>query len=496
MKTAIYLRKSRAEEAAETVEDTLKRHKETLLEFAAKNGLIIADIYEEVVSGESLYARPEMLRLLQQVDGGAYDAILCMDIDRLGRGSMSDQGVILETIKRSGTKIITPRKVYDLENEIDEEYTEFETFLARRELSLIKRRMRRGIERSIQDGAYLANAPYGYKKTRDGKQATLEIYEPEAKFVRLIFDWYANGGIGTETIARRLNDMGAKPHRSAAFAKTSILRIIRDRAYIGEVVWGKRKRIRKPDGSSDYIPQPEEKWIVVDGLHPPIIDKDTFQRAQEVLAGRWHPPAHLGVLYNPLSGIMYCGKCGKKLVRRKYASWGATKKRAINFICPTPGCTPYDRMDVVEHAVLDALKARFDEIKARVEQEDTVQRDTTEAAIRAISKEEKAASAQLDRLHDLLEQGVYTTDVFLQRSRLLQSRLEKMAEQKRELQEQAKKSGSPARLIPAFDRLFSSYWAADASEKNRLLKAVVDRIIYSKRHGAEIGEFSLEIFLR
>ena len=94
MNVAMYLRKSRAEELSDTVEETLKRHKETLLEFADKNKLNVKkeDIYEEVISGESLYARPEMLRLLSDVEKEKFEAVLCMDIDRLGRGAMSRLG--------------------------------------------------------------------------------------------------------------------------------------------------------------------------------------------------------------------------------------------------------------------------------------------------------------------------------------------------------------------------------------------------------------------
>lgn len=145
---AIYLRKSRAEELSDTVEDTLRRHKEILLEFAEKNDLQVTKIFEEVVSGDSLYARPQMLCLLSEIEKSSYTAVLCMDIDRLGRGAMSEQGIILETFKANKTKIITPRKIYDLCDEIDEEYTEFETFMARRELKLIKRRMQRGIRKN------------------------------------------------------------------------------------------------------------------------------------------------------------------------------------------------------------------------------------------------------------------------------------------------------------------------------------------------------------
>lgn len=223
MDVAIYLRKSRAEELTDTVEETLRRHHEILTEYAVKNDLNVVRTYEEVVSGESLYARPKMMELLSDVEQGKYEAVLCMDIDRLGRGTMSDQGIILETFKAADTKIITPRKVYDLNNELDEEYTEFETFMARRELKLIKRRMQRGVRKSIEEGGYLANAPYGYRNVMVNKRPTLEINEEEAKFVRLMFDLYVNKGMGCQVIADTVNAMGAKPHRSDRFGRTSVM---------------------------------------------------------------------------------------------------------------------------------------------------------------------------------------------------------------------------------------------------------------------------------
>ena len=182
---AVYLRKSRMEEGLET-EEVLRRHRQGLDACARRHGLDVVDYYPEVVSGESLYGRPEMLRLLEGVEAGRYDAVLCMDLDRLSRGRMRDQGIILDAFKDSGTLIVTPDKVYDLSDEIDDELAEFKTFISRREYKIINKRLRRGLRQSIQDGCYVANAPYGYKKTTIDRRPTLEPYEPEARFVRLI----------------------------------------------------------------------------------------------------------------------------------------------------------------------------------------------------------------------------------------------------------------------------------------------------------------------
>src|SRR5690606_5012481 len=120
MRVAIYLRKSRADLEAEAQGegDSLARHRRTLLDLAKERGYFVADIKEEIVSGERIAARPKMQELLEEVERGEYDAVLCMDLDRLGRGTLDRKSVVLDTFRESGTRIITPRKEYDLTDEI------------------------------------------------------------------------------------------------------------------------------------------------------------------------------------------------------------------------------------------------------------------------------------------------------------------------------------------------------------------------------------------
>ena len=77
-------------------DEVLRKHRAWLEECAERHGLDIVDYYPEVVSGESLYARPQMLQMLEAVEAARYDAVLCMDLDRLSRGRMKDQGIILD----------------------------------------------------------------------------------------------------------------------------------------------------------------------------------------------------------------------------------------------------------------------------------------------------------------------------------------------------------------------------------------------------------------
>ena len=93
----IYLRKSRADLEAEArgEGETLAVHRRRLIELAERRGLPIGEIYAEVLSGDTIADRPEMQRLLRDLERGRWEGVLCYDIDRLGRGDGSVQARIL-----------------------------------------------------------------------------------------------------------------------------------------------------------------------------------------------------------------------------------------------------------------------------------------------------------------------------------------------------------------------------------------------------------------
>ena len=188
-KVAIYLRKSRDEDN-DAKEETLARHEKMLNDYCKRNKLNVVAIYKEVVSGESISNRPEMQRLLEDVDAGLYTGVVCIEIERLSRGNQIDQCEILEVFKKSNTKIYTLQKIYDLsKEEIDEEFFEFSLFMSRREYKIIRRRMERGRAQAMKEGYYTGSiTPYGYTKVKDGRGFVLVADPKEAEIVRLIFE--------------------------------------------------------------------------------------------------------------------------------------------------------------------------------------------------------------------------------------------------------------------------------------------------------------------
>lgn len=165
-KYIMYLRKSQMDRDYDevSVEETLSRHQKILNELCEQRRLFVDQTLKEVVSGESLYGRPEMMKCLELINTGDYSGVVCMDIDRLSRGSGMDSGYIMQVLQINGCKIITPSKTYDLANESDEQFTDMKFLFSRYELKTITKRLIRGREQSVAEGKFMGSVPpFGYE---------------------------------------------------------------------------------------------------------------------------------------------------------------------------------------------------------------------------------------------------------------------------------------------------------------------------------------------
>lgn len=493
MEAGVYLRKSRMEEGMDT-DEVLAHHRKALLDYAAAHSIHIIDIYPEVVSGESLYARPQMLRLLQDVEAGRYDCVLCMDLDRLSRGRMKDQGIILDAFKDSDTLIVTPEKVYNLSDEIDEEYAELKTFMSRREYKIINKRLRRGLQQAIESGCYVANAPYGYKKTWVGRKPTLEPYEPEARFVRMMFELYAQG-FGCVSVARQVNALGARPHRGTEFSRSSVGKILRNPTYVGKIVWNQKRHIKKGAHGSDknvVIYQPREKWTITDGIHPALIDLELYNKVQDIMNGRYSPARYDGTIKSPLAGLVKCANCGQHMQRM-------LMKGGSYLLCTHRGCCASAHAELVEQRILDYLEEALARLTLAAPLPQAG-RDTSalDTALVSAQKALEAAQRQKNRLYELLETGEYDVPTFRERMAAVREKIagleRKCAEAARALEDA--QTADPSALAEKIRTVLDGYTAASAPERNALLKSVVDVAWYRKEKKTKPADFQLDIRLR
>ncbi len=517
-KNLMYLRKSRADRdfINEPIEQTLQRHKARLDAFCASAGVYVDQVLFEVVSADSITERPEMIKLLHLVETGMYDGVVVTDLDRLCRGDSIDQGIVSNTFKYSGTKIITPLKTYDFSDEFDEEYAEFGLMMGRREYRIIKRRLFNGRLDAVREGKYVGgNAPYGYQTYKLDKQKgfSLKIVPDQADVVRLIFDLYVNGtcengvhqDFGSYLIAKKLNAMGYLNQFGKPWNESHITKILGDETYTGKVVFMRRKQKKVVTGGKVKIVEENnsDQKMVCPGLHEAIISESVYMQSLEKKKINYVP--HLRKTYdlqNPFCGIITCGMCGRNLRLRTADKTGRRSLYCHNVNCTCKG----SYIDLVEERFLDSLKKWADgySITSKsCEPDYTIMKGSLSNTVENIEKDIKKTQKQLNNAYDFLEQGVYTLDVFRARSDALNSQLnslnDKLSTANAELVRIKEYEDSKTLLLPRIHSLLNKYDTMENSEqKNQLIKEVVERIEYTKsiRGRTHADAFEIKVFPR
>lgn len=507
-RVAMYLRKSRADLEAEArgEGETLAKHKKALLRTAKEMKLNIIKIREEIVSGESLFHRPEMNELLKEVDRGDYEAVLVMDVDRLGRGNMQEQGLILETFRKSNTKIITPRKTYDLNDEFDEEYSEFEAFMARKELKIINRRLQGGRVRSVEEGNYIGRIPpYGWSIKKEGKSRWLVPHPEQFPVMQMIFEWYTHDDptkrMGAGKISTELNRLGIKSYTGKAWESSTVLGIIKNKVNAGYVEWGKKKHTKTQTGRTVKSRDPKDVISPV-GKHDKYITdemRERFYKAQEILKGRYHIPYQLeNGITNPLAGLVKCAICGASMIYRKYVS------QPPHIMCYKNCSNRSSKFVYVENAILSALKEWLKQYKiewSKHKRPDNsgAELELKQMAVKALTKEAEELEKQKSRLHDFLERGIYDEDTYLERSQSLALRMQETQKAITKAEEDLKAEQSRAKaqqnIIPMIQNTIKLYEKTkDPAKKNALLKNIIHKVEYRKGPNQRLDDFDIELF--
>ena len=470
---ALYLRKSRADQEAEArgEGETLAKHRAALTAYARQRGLTIAREYAELVSGDTIAARPQMQALLTDVKAGMYAGVIVNDVDRLGRGDSIDQEIIKLTFASSHTLIITPSRDIDPANPSDDDMLDFSMFMARMEYKKISARMKQGRARSAAAGSWVSgHAPYGYRCVREGKRVTLEPDPDTAPIVQQIFAWYASGEKGYQAIATTLTEMDLPINGRYVYSRT-VSAILHNPAYIGRTEYGRHVQVSTiEDGRRVKKTVRADPYVVIPDTHPAIIDMDTWQAVQDRAAkSRHRSPVNTNEhLRNPLAGFVYCAECGA-MMSRQYSA-------RIMLRCPRPGCpTCGSYLDAVEDALLDVLSSWCAEYA-----------DAPSAPRRpsplheAVARQLAQVDAQITRAQELVEQGVYSVAEYMARREALDARRIALNAELDKLYVQPPEEAIPA-ILPQIRRVLDAYPRAETAEqKNALLRSVVQKVVYHK----------------
>lgn len=161
--------------------------------------------------------------------------------------------------------------------------------------------------------------------------------------------------------------------------------------------------------------------------------------------------------------------------------------------CQVPGCIVSSKLEYVEQAVLREIQKEFDKLCANAEQKQQESQIDYAAMAKSIDAEISTAHQQLGRLYDLVEQGVYTIEVFNERRGALLRRISALEDERKNLVPPQQLDLEKMRAN--IEAVFDAYPTADFNTKNQLLKSIIDKIVYNKQKGVQPKGFTLEVFL-
>lgn len=505
---AIYLRKSRADLEAEKLGEgeTLARHKKILTELAARKGLYVGHIYQEVISGaESIKDRKEIKQLIEDCYAGKWRGIIIIEVTRLSRGSQGDAQIIMDCLKYSnrnnGLLVVTPTKVYDVaHNHDDEEYMEFELFMSRREYKMIKRRMDRGRIQAVVEGNYMGSyRPYGYDILKTKTARTLVPNEEEAPIVKKIFEWCAKENLTPYQIAARLTVAGVPTYNGdVEWSKETVRTILTNPTYIGKVKWNDRMQVKTMKDGDLVTSRPRsnhtDHYLEYEGKHKQhaLIDEETFMQCSD----KFHSDkTKSGLkLINPLAGVLVCKNCGKVMAYQPYKNRPGTDPRFLHQqsqLCKVKSAIASDVMAAVAHA----LKMYIEDYQLKVDNLPDVDENALQVQIEALQAEIRKIERKLAKLFDAWEEEKVSDNEFVERKTINTERIAAIKRQIDELEATVPEKDEYEEKILALSVALGALLdeTLDADVKNAHLKTIVEKIEFSRENNEE---FILDVVLR
>lgn len=510
----MYLRKSRADDQMATVEEVLEKHEQMLDEWMTFNlpdgGQVPEENrYREVVSGEKLGDRPRMQELMRRVEDPAIKAVLVKEPSRLSRGALKEIGYLVEVLMYTGTLVLTTQGSYDLRDDRDREQFERELMRGNDYLQYQKKILKDGKLLAVKNGCYIGSyAPYGYRKTsyKDGRRTchTLEPIPEEAEVVKQIFELYRSG-VGAVSICEILDREHAKPPRGKAWAPETITNMLRNVHYIGKVKWYSiQQKHRVENGEIKRYKHTAEDYLVFEGKHPAIIDTELWE-AVRAIKGSLPRQKRSTELKNPLAGVLYC-TCGKAMAFKQVTDKG----RLIGvprFLCGDQRCKKHGSATVHEvmAEVVQVLQDCVEDFRVRIEQGVD---NSAELHKQMVARLEK----RLDELRDLEAKqwdekikGEIPVHVFERLNSQTVAEIKDVTQALCDAKDTAPVHVDLHEKLVTLETTLTLLQDPDApvKEQNALVKACIDRIVYSrpksKTRGGKSGNpepFKLEFTLR
>lgn len=323
MKAAIYCRLSKEDEDKIGESESIQNQKSMLLQYALEKGFDIYQIYSDEDYSGIDRNRPAFNSMLQAASEHQFDVVLAKTQSRFTRDMELVEKYLHGKFVEWGIRFIAVVDHVDTNDTANKKSRQINGLINEWYLEDLSTNVRSVLDHKRKEGVYIASfALYGYRKDSSAKGKL--VIDPEAaEIVKRIFSM-ALGGIGAHKIARILNDEGIpsptaykqsngihyhvamKNPNFSLWSSPTIYQMLHNQTYAGDLVQGRHKKVSYKTEKTVWLPK--SQWIVVPNTHEAIVDRDTFETVQKVMAGRTR--SGRGGSIHPLARKIVCGCCG------------------------------------------------------------------------------------------------------------------------------------------------------------------------------------------
>lgn len=386
MKVVVYARRSTAKA---TQQDTIDNQIKICTRRAKELGLEVVDEFTDTGSGRDDDAREDIKKMIELSSQGIFQGVIMKGISRFYRNV--EEGLrLIKRLDRSGIRVITVEENFD--SSLDRTSTgQLDTSMITLHLLFAERESQKTSERIKYTQIEKAHAgewnqpgsvPYGYSYNSDTKK--LEVDYTNSETIKTIFNLYLDG-LGMKAIAQYLNgdnkDGISHPSpKGARWSQYTVGFMLKNKVYIGYVVYNKRSRIERPYKNPEALGKSDEDiytgndynekkdWIITPDAHEAIISKEIFDRVQSLIESKG---IRKGIRNNTslMASLAKCGKCGKGMTfkRGNKDKEGNIRTRS-NYYCSNyikygkRYCTSHHvRASEFEDLIISQLQSKIDE---------------------------------------------------------------------------------------------------------------------------------------
>ncbi|MBQ9024139.1 MAG: recombinase family protein [Bacilli bacterium] len=478
---------------------------------------------DEGISGTQVKNRCEFQRMIDDALNGKIDMIIAKSISRFARNT-------LDTLKYC--RILREKNIdvyFEKENihtiDLDSEmFLTFYSAFAQGESESTSQNVKMGIRAMMKRGEFVGKAEsYGFKWNKELK--TLEVFEEQAEVVRMIFNWYADG-IGTRTIANRLNEKGYKSYTGKNFTQQGVREMISNEKYVGDLRMQKYYTVSPITHKKQRNYGEKEQYYVKDH-HTPIVSREVWNKCQEILSKRSRKiipdgKSHSSKFTNkyPFSSKIECGICGTNYSHRvsgklksgkQNVYWSCYHKVVNKDNCPESLTLRENVLEEIFVQIYNSVITKRHKTKDKLLMaiKDTLSEDDSKIKLDKLYKDKDTLQKRLSNLIDLKLDNIENKDAYNEKEKEINEQLkiinskineyemikdtnDKMTKQLKEIESIISESEKPLKEFDrtCFERFFDKIIVGVVDENGNINPNVIRFIL--KLGGDYIGKYNKE----